>query len=130
MSVQRPSFVVIVARHQRTGRYAALLHAERGGWEFPAGTVEPWEQAHQAAFRELHEETGLVGQNAWPLGPVRAPGGREGIAVVVPSWTGRLRSSEEGLVAWVSAARLVSPRATFRRTNEQILRMYREEARR
>lgn len=39
-----------------------------GTWEFPGGKIAPGETPHDAARRELHEETGLVADALEPLG--------------------------------------------------------------
>lgn len=36
-----------------------LLHYQAGHWDFPKGHIDPGETKHEAALRELQEETGL-----------------------------------------------------------------------
>ncbi len=52
------SYVVIAAREN--GKWVFVRHRERRTWEIPAGHIEPEENADQAAYRELREETGTV----------------------------------------------------------------------
>ena len=81
------------------------------GYTLPGGHVEPGESFVDAVVREMKEETGLtvvrprlVGIKQFPL--------RDGRYVVLlfkaTEWTGALRSSEEGEMAWVSYADLPS----------------------
>ncbi|OLE22493.1 MAG: hypothetical protein AUG49_18875 [Catenulispora sp. 13_1_20CM_3_70_7] len=41
------------------GRWAVVQHRE-SSWHLPSGLVEPGEGPRAAAFRELHEETGVL----------------------------------------------------------------------
>lgn len=44
---------------QPSEREFLLLHYASGHWDFPKGKIEKGETKHQAALRELDEETGL-----------------------------------------------------------------------
>ncbi|MGV1004414.1 MAG: NUDIX domain-containing protein [Candidatus Nanopelagicales bacterium] len=57
----RPARVALIARHDRRAR---LL------WSLPKGHVESGETPDQAALREVHEETGLIGRVIAPLGVI------------------------------------------------------------
>ncbi len=52
------TYVVIGAREE--GKWIFVRHRERDSWELPAGHIEKDELAHEAAKRELYEETGTV----------------------------------------------------------------------
>jgi ADP-ribose pyrophosphatase YjhB (NUDIX family) len=56
-----PPAVALIARHDRRSR---LL------WSLPKGHVEEGETPEEAALREVHEETGLVGRIVAPLGVI------------------------------------------------------------
>ena len=60
--------LAIVVREGRVlvARREPGSHLE-GLWEFPGGKIEPGEEPHAAALRELREETGLEAQDAEPL---------------------------------------------------------------
>lgn len=50
---------IIIFRKTREGVKFLLLYHGRNYWNFPKGKLEAAEQSWQAAFREVHEETGL-----------------------------------------------------------------------
>lgn len=49
---------IIVCNKQHQVLWAR--RAKHDGWQFPQGGIEPMETVQEAAFRELHEEIGLV----------------------------------------------------------------------
>jgi ADP-ribose pyrophosphatase YjhB (NUDIX family) len=51
----------LIARHDRRGRLV---------WSLPKGHVEAGETPQEAALREVHEETGITGNIAGPLGVI------------------------------------------------------------
>lgn len=50
---------IVTYRSTENGPVYLLLHYTSGHWDFPKGKLEVGETAHQAALRELEEETGL-----------------------------------------------------------------------
>lgn len=72
---------------------------------FPGGHVEPGESMQAAVIREMHEETGLIIEHPKLCG-VKDWMEEDGSRFVVllyraDSFSGQLRSSEEGRVFWV-----------------------------
>lgn len=51
-------FVVIASRYKEKWIY--VRHKERDTWEIPGGHIEAGEEIHEAARRELFEETGAL----------------------------------------------------------------------
>ena len=59
--------IAVSAIVRRQDRYLLVLRGagrNRGDYAFPGGKVEAGEQLHEAALRELREETGIVGHSA------------------------------------------------------------------
>jgi len=53
----------VVYRHDSTGAPLLLLiHDKYGRWTLPKGHLEVGESDQEAALREVHEETGVVGE--------------------------------------------------------------------
>jgi len=52
------TFSCVIPRHR--GRTLYVFNTWRKGWELPAGLIEPDETPHDAAVRELREESGQV----------------------------------------------------------------------
>ena len=50
-------YTIPFVKHTRLGFYMVQSRG-RGGWEFPGGGVEDWEQIEDAAVRETREECG------------------------------------------------------------------------
>lgn len=53
---------LVIYTHHHDAREYLLLHYASGHWDFPKGKLEQGETEHEAAIRELEEETGLTAQ--------------------------------------------------------------------
>ncbi len=90
------------------------IDSDFGGLCFPGGHVEPGEPIVLAAIREVREETGLevsalrlCGLKQFPI-----PGGRYLVFLFKTScFSGTLRSSEEGPMAWYHRSEISPDRA-------------------
>ena len=90
MSRRRSSAGVLLYRLRHGALEVLLAHPggpywarkDDGAWTIPKGELEPGEAPEEAAFRELHEETGwTVSGPGHPLGTVRQKSGK-----VVHAW--------------------------------------------
>jgi len=59
------AYVIIAARYRE--KWLFIRHRQRGGYELPAGRVEPGELPDKSAARELSEETGAVDFSLTPV---------------------------------------------------------------
>ncbi|HUP77362.1 MAG TPA: NUDIX domain-containing protein, partial [Pirellula sp.] len=53
----------LIFRKQKQLQFLLMKHSTR--WDLPKGHLDPGETKHQAAFRELCEETGLQASDVW-----------------------------------------------------------------
>lgn len=88
------------------------IHSEWGGLTFPGGHVEPKESLSDAVIREVFEETGLTIESPVLCGTkdwVNDDGSRYMVLFYkTHKFSGKLKSSEEGEVFWLSLAELLS----------------------
>ena len=88
------------------------IHSEWGGLTFPGGHVELKESLSDAVIREVFEETGLTIESPALCGTkdwVNDDGSRYMVLFYKTNkFSGKLKSSEEGEVFWLSLAELLS----------------------
>jgi len=106
--IEQVIFMNMCMLEDENGRVLALdkVSESYSGTTFPGGHVEPGESFKDAMIREFFEETGLTIRNPelrglyhWKEGEVR----NIGLMYRAAEYEGKLRSSEEGRVYWVTA---------------------------
>lgn len=127
---EQAEFTVLVMVTDETGRMLIQDRTDPDwpGLCFPGGHVEPGESFTEAAIRETLEETGLTIKSPRLCG-VKQFQTRGNARYVVffyhaKQWTGKLKSSPEGEVYWISESEL-SEKATVSDFS-QMLRVFRE----
>lgn len=64
-SLENHKYVVVCSFFE--GRYMLSRHRERTTWETQGGHIEPGESSHDAARRELFEESGVSDADIYPV---------------------------------------------------------------
>ena len=82
-----------------------------GLWEFPGGKLEPGERPEPALIRELHEELGIITQEACLAPLTFASHGYDDFHLLMPlyvcrRWQGNVTAREGQNLAWVRANKL------------------------
>jgi 8-oxo-dGTP diphosphatase len=82
-----------------------------GLWEFPGGKLEPGERPEPALIRELHEELGLITQEACLAPLTFASHAYDDFHLLMPlyvcrRWQGDVTAREGQKLAWVRANKL------------------------
>lgn len=106
-----PGAVAVIIRNGE--RFAAIRAAQRRGKVgFLAGHIDPGESVEAAAIREAKEEGGLDVTGVRILGERRA-GTLICALVVAESWSGELRSSDEGEAFWATREDLMGAESAY-----------------
>jgi 8-oxo-dGTP diphosphatase len=99
--MREPDLVVaagaVTLRRRRGTTEVLLVHRPRyDDWSFPKGKVDPGEGVHEAAVREVHEETGLAVRLGPPLPPqVYAVGNGTARPKMVHYWVARCTGDDD-----------------------------------
>lgn len=104
--VQRPGQTLMLHRVKRANDY------HEGKWNGLGGKFEPGESPEECVVREIYEESGLVCTQPALRGQITFPNfdGESDWYVwlfLASRWTGQLRDSEEGRLAWIDNDRLL-----------------------
>ena len=104
--VQRPGQTLMLHRVKRANDY------HEGKWNGLGGKFEPGESPEECVVREVYEESGLVCAQPALRGQITFPNfdGESDWYVwlfLASRWTGQLRDSEEGRLAWIDNDRLL-----------------------
>ena len=105
--IEKVIFMNMCMVYDKEGNVVALdkVGKNYSGTTFPGGHVEPGETFKESVIREIYEETGLMIQNPrltgiyhWMTGDIR----NVGFLYKTSEYEGKLISSEEGKVYWIS----------------------------
>ncbi len=113
--VEKVIFTNMCLLRDEKGR--VLVQNRRQSWKglaFPGGHVELGESFTEAVIREVQEETGLTPVHPYLWGIKHWT--ENGVRTIVllyraDSWTGTLRSSEEGEMLWMDPAAITAENA-------------------
>lgn len=90
----------VVAYATRDNKVLAVTRGMNGAdFNLPGGLVEPGEDPHDAAVRELWEETGIKADELFPV-MSKVNDGHLVTVYRVTSYHGELKSSREGIASW------------------------------
>lgn len=102
------SIARVVVRGPR-GKFLAILQGgKKSRVAFPGGHIERDELPHEAAIRELFEETGLRAKRLRLIGQI--VGGGRNSYIFEAHADGKLRSSPEGDATWATPADFLNGR--------------------
>lgn len=105
--IEKVIFMNMCMVYDKEGNVVALdkVGKNYSGTTFPGGHVEPGETFRESVIREIYEETGLTIKNPrltgiyhWMTGDIK----NVGFLYKTSEYEGKLISSEEGKVYWIS----------------------------
>ena len=105
---ETPQAAILIVR-DKSGKFLAVSRGDDvTDMNLPGGKIELGEEPAQAAARELWEETGLKVHQMHPV--YTGPGNNGKFVAVyrVTACSGKLRSSDEGYVDWVTPNELLN----------------------